>query len=1433
MTDKSAWSEQMKKAVRAIDTLQVQLAESEARAKRLHEPIAVIGMSCRFPGGSNDPDSFWKLLEEGRSGVIEVPSARWDIDAYYDPDPDAAGKIATRYAAFVDGIDRFDADFFGISPREAVSMDPQHRLLLELSWEALENAGRAPRGLAGSRTGVFAGLSSSDYAQLLVARGESSIDAYLGTGTAHSAAVGRVSHVLGLIGPNLAIDTACSSSLVAVHQACRSLLTDECDLALAGGVNALLTPTAMINFSRARMLAPDGRCKTFDAAADGYVRGEGGGMIVLKRLSAALRDHDPVLALIRGSAVNQDGASSGLTVPNGKAQERVIREALANAGTPPNALSYVEAHGTGTALGDPIELSAAASVFGENREADRRLWIGSVKPNVGHLESAAGIAGVIKVILAIRHSAVPRSLHFRRPNPHLDWSRTPLRIPTATEPWPDGKKIAGVSSFSFSGTNAHVIVEEAPAVEANPAAGVERSHHVLPLSGRTTGAFEAQVTRYRDWLASHSEAEIADVAFTAGAGRSHHEERAAIVIESSTRAVQLLDQLARGESAPGLYRKASRVRPKVAWLFTGQGSQYAGMGRELYDSQPVVRRVLDQCAELFGAEPRGERGEGLLDVMFSKAALLNRTEYTQPALYALEVALAELWRSWGVEPDVVMGHSVGQYAAAVIAGVMSVEDGLRLIARRGAWMGSLPAGGAMAAVFAERGWVEQGLSGSLTVAADNGAHVVVSGKASELDRLLGKWEAAGVRSQRLNTSHAFHSELLEPMLDELEGEAAKIRFQAAERVLVCNLTGKALAAGQVLDGGYWRRHAREPVEYARSIRTLAERGVGVLLEIGPQPVLLGMAGQCWPAEGAKPAMVASLKRGQREQRAAAEALAQMYVEGVTPDFAAWDRPWARRKLALPTYPFQRTRYWVTSAESQSGPKTGTVPEYYDALARQGTAERGSPFLTFGPLEKVVPGFSWVQAMALPERYPEQAAMLLRAQREMREALFHHVRFDQVASVLDIGCGLGSDLIALAESHPKLKLQGYTISAEQAGVARRRAAEHNVESRIEFFHRDSAEVEFPSRYQLAFGFEVVHHVKAKARLFSNIERHLEDHGLLVLADFLSGMDMPIEHQLTSSFISTIEQWCQLLSPHGLRLVEAIDISPEIANFLHDPEFEWHCQEVQDAGHAADANILSAARSYDQMGKAIERGLARYVLLTARKDAGAAWSEIDRENRAKLENLTPYRRWRGRDIAYRLEWRESLLPAPAETRQDGYWVVLAPAGAFPGEIETRLPGASIWITPDENDLASRLESIAHTSGDPAKCRGVLHACSGFESSRTALNLVKALESLPAWNVVPVWLITRGVHAIGSGSVPVNCADAPLWGLGRVVALERPYASCARVDLSGGSHVRGTEPVRGGIIEPERGTRDRLSRRSTVHREISGARHSLRYRECAGPA
>jgi acyl transferase domain-containing protein/ubiquinone/menaquinone biosynthesis C-methylase UbiE/acyl carrier protein len=894
------------------------------------EAIAVVGLSCRFPGDSNTPDEFWRLVRDGRDAVVEVPRDRWDIERYYDEDREAPGKMYAREGGFLSDVSGFDARFFGVSPREAVSLDPQHRLLLEVSWEALENAGWAPAALLGSNTGVFVGITATDYAERLGWAGDEQIDAYRLTGNPLNFAAGRLAYTLGLQGPALAVDTACSSSLVAIHLACLSLRAGNCRMALAGGVNLILTPQNSVTTCKAQMLSPDGRCKTFDEAADGIGRAEGCGMVVLKRLSDALADRDHIHLVIRGSAVNQDGRSSGLTVPNGLAQQAVIRAALAEAGVAPADVSYIEAHGTGTSLGDPIELGALAAVFGGDREAGRPLWVGSVKTNIGHAESAAGVAGLIKVALALRHGTIPAHLHLRKPTTRFDWDRHPLCVPRDAVPWPGGRpRIAGISSFGGSGTNAHLVVAEAPS-RAPQEDG--RKVHSLTLSAKTASGLAELERRFAAHLEQREPGELADICYTTNIGRNHFRHRLTAVAETLPDLVARLRDATTGSSA-ALWRTESAGPPPVAFLFTGQGAQYARMGHALYHGHPTYRAALDQCAALLAPE----LDRPLLELLFPAAgdeALLDQTVYTQPCLFAVEYALAELWRCCGIEPAFVLGHSLGEYVGACIAGILSLPDALKLVVARSRLMQALPPNGTMVAVFAGEARVAELIgpdAAEVGIAAVNGPeNTVVSGRTDAVQRVCRRLEQHGVSQQPLKVSHAFHSRQVAPMLAEFEQVARAVSFGAPRLPLVSNVTGRLVKGREASDARYWVEHARNAVRFADGLRTLADQGVRWFLEVGPHPTLSGIAAAFGPADAT---FLPSLGRGRDDWATLTMSAARLHAAGVELRWSEFHRGAARGRTALPVYPFERQRFWIDVPAEGPAPRSWT-PAAHPLLGRR-------------------------------------------------------------------------------------------------------------------------------------------------------------------------------------------------------------------------------------------------------------------------------------------------------------------------------------------------------------------------------------------------------------------------------------------------------------------------------------------------------------------
>ncbi len=1381
----------MKGALGEIQSLRARLQAKE-------EPIAIVGLGCRLPGAAN-PDAFWQLLEDQGIAAGPLPDGRWDAAAFYDPDPEAPGKTNLRYGSFLDQVDQFDAEFFGISPREATKLDPQQRLLLEVAWEALENAAIPPDLLQGTQTGVFTGVMNLEYVYSRTSQiAPADFDSYVGTGSEPSFLSGRISYILGLTGPSLVVSTACSSSLVSIHLACQAIRNGECDLALAGGVNLILSPYTNIALTKMQAVSPDGRSKPFGANADGYGRGEGCGIVVLKRLSAAQRDKDRILGVVRGSALQHNGASAGLTVPNGRAQSNLIEAALRNAKVKAEDLDYVEMHGTGTVLGDPIEVRALAKIA-EGRQ--RPLFIGALKANIGHLESAAGVAGVIKVLLAMQHGTIPAQPMESELNPHINWSELPIRVPGEPTAWnatPEKRRIAGVSSFGLSGINAHIVIEDAPPLAPVPAVAMIPTTGILTLSAKTPEAVVALAAAYLDFLRTNPALNWQDVCFTSNCGREQFDYRLAIVAASADEACEKLAGVVKDDPPPGVFRGDAKRLPKVAFLFSGQGSQYQGMGLELYESQPVYKDAIDRCDAVL----RPLLGKPLLDILRSES--LAQTQYTQPVLFAVEYSLAELWKSWGITPWAVLGHSVGEYAAACLAGIFSLEDGLKMIAERARLMQALPTDGTMAVVFAGETVAREALAGlgCVDIAALNSPrNSVISGASADVATALEYLASKGVEAVRLNVSHAFHSPLMDPMLGDFESFVKGIRLSPPKINLIANETGRVARPLQLTDAGYWRRHVRGVVRFEEGIAALCDQSVTTFVEIGPKPVLLGMAKDCVVNGSASLSFIPTLRQGQQDSHSLMSALAGLYVQGAV---VAWNRVSSGTKIALPTYPFQRKRYWLDTVPAksesasldishlaalagatseltetqkeavpqilawlgrqlQSG-KSDVVFDYYNALSQTDPARGESgegPFLTFGPLRDMVPGFSWLMALAKPAEFPQFASLSRDAQEQMRELLFRHVDFAKCDKVLDFGCGYGSDLVRLASRHPHLECVGYTISSGQARIGTEKAASNGLSRQVDIHNRDSALDPFPDGLDLAFGFEVAHHIKDKSALFRNISKHLHDGGLLVLADFISNTEFAIEHAETSSYFITGNEWVELFSSHGFELVSGIDISPEAANYLHDPDFDLNLAGLAQSG--LDPNIKSALESYNGLGRLLSKGLASYVLLTARKRAGASAEQLAPPNLSVLSSLSSFEQSLPSEWLYSYSWQPSeVLPG-----------LLRHASTAPGEILI-VGGGSLGQA-----VAVRLDAqfleypnpVVSGNASQVLYLGALDTHSPEDALLETTRLLHFVQAMASAGSSPrLWLVTRAGQP----------QQAPVWGLGGVIALEHEEFRCTRLEL-----------------------------------------------------
>ncbi|NEO44417.1 MAG: SDR family NAD(P)-dependent oxidoreductase, partial [Moorea sp. SIO4A3] len=1391
-----------------------------------NEPIAIIGMSCRFPGGASDPEKFWQLLQGGISAREEIPAQRWKIEAYYDPDPDAPGKMLTRYGHFIEDVEQFDPSFFGISPREAPAMDPQHRLLLEVSWEALEQAGQVLERRDEASVGVFVGNDGHDYEQLLQQHlqqsPESPLANYVGTGTHISSAAGRLAYSFGFTGPTVTIDTACSSSLVAIHQASNSLRLGECQMALAGGVKLHLTPDSYIGTSRARMISADGQCKTFDISADGYGRGEGCGIVLLKRLSDAQADGDRILALIRGSAVNQDGPSSGLTVPNGLSQQRLMKQALAQAQVKPSEISYLEAHGTGTSLGDPIEVNAAMAVLGEERTPEYPLWMASVKTNIGHLEAAAGVSALIKVVLSLQHRLLPAHLHLQQPNPKIDWQPW-LQIPQELKPWEvSGRRLAGVSSFGFTGTNAHVVLEEAPSLPENPQIEWERPLHVLGLSAKNEEALYQLTQSYIQHLESHPEQALADICFSANTGRLSYNHRLSLVAGTTEELQEKLRAFGTGEEASGV--ASGRESPRVAMLFTGQGSQYVGMGQQLYETQPTFRNAIDQCGEIL--QPYLDRP--LLEVLYSVEAeesVLEQTGYTQPAVFAVEYALYQLWQSWGIKPDIVMGHSVGEYVAATVAGVFSVEDGLKLIAARGSLMQKLPAGGEMVSVMASESYVTEAIAPhpEISLAAINGPEsVVISGDSIAIKAMVSSLESAGIKTKQLQVSHAFHSSLMEPMLAEFEALAQQITYHQPRIPIISNITG-AQADKSIATAQYWVSHVRQPVRFAQGMNELHQQRYETFLEIGPKPILLGMGRQCLAEEVGL--WLPSLRPGVEEWQQMLSSLGQLYVQGASVDWSGFDQDYSREKVSLPTYPFQRQRYWVETAEGRDTKAISAMKlhplinqKFQSPLSKEIFFESDFstttlPFLADHRIydRVVVPGASHISlllaaaSLTLPITacqledilFPQALAIPEPGVRKVQVALtpsdssytFQVISFDDSLDSQTNGVSKNGKQVGSWAVHATGKLA--TTKTEQSLIS-----PEEVQARC------TQKIEGTEIYQSLWERQI-----KLGESFRWIEQLWLGNGevlgqLRVPQTVLDATKYQLHPALIDSCFQSVAALIFNLSDDKNETF--VPFRVEKFTFYNPPQpgSLW-CYTRGSKDQQSDEKFKADIQLFDQQGQLV----AQVTGFESRKaNPETLLMTLD-------EDLS--------DWFYQINWQAQPLLSTSEStpeHQTGNWLVFTLTSELAeliGEELQQKGDNCIWVSPGSEykkldaqhyqinpTVAKQFQQLLE---DNADIKGIVHLWGVNETIEsvnelakaqelgcaTVVHLVQALIQAGLTHLPPMWLVTMGTQSVFDEKEVVQPQQGSLWGLGRVMRLEHPELTCCRVDLDPKSPVSETIP------------------------------------------
>lgn len=1394
---------------RILNALREAREQVRAVERRQREPIAVVGIGCRFPGGVNTPDDYWRLLCDGVDAMTEVPPDRWDIDEYYDPDPEAPGKVYAREAGHVSDLNLFDPQFFRISPREALTLDPQQRLLLEVTWEALEDAGESADAVRGSNTGFYVGFSWHDYERNAYGMDPERLDAYAAMGNTQSIAIGRLAFMLGAHGPTSLMDTACSSSLVAVHTACQTLRSGEADMIVAGGVNLMISPLSTIFCCKVKALSPDSRCKTFDAAADGYARGEGCGMVVLKRLSDALADGNRIRAVIRGTAINHDGPSSGLTVPNRAAQLDVIRRALNNGDIDPLAVGYVEAHGTGTSLGDPIEVGALGDALGEGRAAERPLRLGSCKTNFGHLEAAAGIAGLIKAVLAIEHDNIPPHLHFRRPSPNIDWEAFPVEVPTANTDWQGGPRVAGVSSFGFSGTNAHVILEQAPEVPARDDAATERAD-LLCLSARDDAALRELAQRYVVHLRSVQGLRFPDVCHTANTGRARFSHRLALAGADVDDVAAELGRFASGGETRALTGKVrTGRRDRIAFLFTGQGSQWPGMGKQLYRAEPHFREAMDRCAEALA----GELGQPLLDVMFGETpgdaagkSPLDSTAYTQPALFALEWSLAQLWQSWGVEPALVMGHSVGEYVAACVAGVFSVEDGLRLMAMRGRLMQALPEDGLMAAVDAAESVVAEQLPGrerELAIAAVNGPRsTVISGKRDAVRRVSRALEAQGVEARELAVSHAFHSPLMNPMLDEFERFASGIAFYSPRIALVSNVSG-APAADEVTRAEYWRRHITAPVQFESGMHALETAGASVYLELGPHPVLLGMGRQCIDGEAA---WVSGLRKDRDDVSELCRARGELFVHGVEQDFA--DRTGQRRRVRLPTYPFQRKRYWV-EARGYGSPAQLAGGVTRTELAHPLLGQRLSS-------AALAPG-DQLYEVTLSTASPAYLA--------------EHRVFDQLVPpatcYLEIAfavarTGLGADRVVLEDFavHQPLFMPDDDSVILQCVVSGR-GPRHSV--RVSSFRGGSDAANAWALH--ASGTVVVDDEGGPAPPAINV-------ATIASGDSLQPADCYARFAREGLELGPAFQVFTRIGRSADAAWAEVDLrenrSAEAGRYALHPALLDSCGQLIACAFPADEGELYLPVAVERV-TLYRPGIRRGVLRGRLRPPGPGASDLrvadielfDHEGQPVLliEGATTRLARRadvlrsipdaGSESLYECAWTPAALPGTGGGKTAAHWLLfgddheplarlLEQAGdsvtlVGAGENFATLESHRYSLNLDDPDHYRQLLGELEGVGEPGSLNVVVLAgvpdvegsgewaalVEARSAGRVAL-LLQALAQTRSDSPTRLWLVTRGTRRLNADDEAVNPFTSGLWGLGSVMVMEHPELQCVRIDL-----------------------------------------------------
>ncbi|MFW9259889.1 SDR family NAD(P)-dependent oxidoreductase [Nostoc sp. CALU 546] len=1368
------------------------------------ESIAIIGIGCRFPGGANTPEAFWKLLRDGVDAITEVPANRWNIDTLYDPDTAKPGKMRTRWGGFLNKIDEFDPQFFGISPREAACIDPQQRLLLEVAWEALEDGGQVPERLAGTKTGVFIGLMSQDYQAIQVSSGErNSINAHTAMGISMSVAANRISYVFDFHGPSIALDTACSSALVAVHLACQSIWNGESAIALAGGVNAMLRPEMTIAESKASMLSPNGRSKSFDARANGYVRGEGAGIVVLKPLSQALADADPIYAVIRSSVVNQDGRTNGITVPNGKAQEAAILEACKQAGVSPEQIQYVEAHGTGTPVGDPIEANALGNVLRKNRPSGDYCIIGSVKSNIGHLESAAGVAGIIKVALALKHGQIPPNLHFQTPNPKIPFEELRLRVPTTLETWPNGNKprLAALNSFGFGGTNAHVVLAEALSLPLQPPLPKRENAQplLLPISARSSEALKALAVAYKDFLTTE-DLSLFDICYTASLRRGHHNHRLAVVANSKQELLENLEAFLAEETSIEILSglQLPEQLPKLVFVFSGMGQQWWAMGRTLLEEEPIFRETIKQCDELL----RQYADWSLLEELTASEenSRINSTQIAQCAIFSVQVALCALWHSWGIIPKAIAGHSVGEVAAAHVAGILSLSDAVQVIFHRSRLQATTAGTGKMLACalsVEETQRVLVGYEDHVSIAAINSPKgLTLAGETLALEKIAKSLEQQQIFCRLLQVEVPYHSPLMEPLKAELAEVLQGITPQKATIPLFSTVTGKQIS-GQEMDGAYWAQNMRNPVLFATAVDGLMKAGYDLFLEIGAHPVLASYISECFAQANNTTTVLPSLRRKEAERAMMLGSFGKLYTLGYPVD---WNHlyPQGGSLVRLPSYPWQRERYWHESEQSLQARLGQTYQSLlgFPVHPLLGSRLQSAQPIWNGSIDKAIlsyledhriqgavvyPGAGYVEmALAAAKEIFGEGSYLLE-DLEFQKALFLTDEPVQVQLSVHLSSQNSFDIYSLAKDEKSSWIRhitGNLISNQNKDIPkpvaldeiRRRCAKAFGKSDI-YQRLHSIGMEYGSNFQ---GIEQLWGAEKEAiaqiKLPEILEKETKDYQL----------HPAILDACFQVLIGTVSEQ-QTYLPIGIKRLRVYG-RPQHVLWSHACLVEQNPNQIK-----GDIQLL------DESGNVLVeiQGFCCQSLGTAQED-------VTKEEGYLYEYKWELKARSGEALVPQLEGSWLIFDDRSKIGQQLAGLFkersLTPILISPGTEFKRLDADQFQIRPEHpEDIQQLLETV---SASQSALRGVIYLWSldiepveqttiaSLEESQTlsCLSVLHLVQALHKVRIFPrLVLVTSGLFAIADSVKSVEVAQSPLWGLGRVINNEFPSLQCTRVDLS----------------------------------------------------